>query len=327
MPGFKKWSRRRPMDYRVRAKCLLPVAGGHKVFFEDSGNLNGVPFLFVHGGPGGGSSKNDRRYFDPRRDRIVRFDQRGCGLSVPYAKLDNNHIWALVEDMEAIRKRLGIEKWILFGGSWGTTLIKAYYVAHPERVISCILRGDYCGSHDEIVWAYQSGLDRLYPEYWADYVAPIPPDQRGDMVAAYYRLLTSKSKKVRLEAAKAWSIWEARTSTLEVDPALVAKFGADDFAVAIARIECHYFLNDCFLGEGELTQRIGSMSEHVPCTLVSGQYDMVTPNRMAYQTHKAWTGSQRIIVPKAGHSATEPGIRGALVEAVDEHAAIWLKRK
>jgi proline iminopeptidase len=324
LSGFQKWKLRRIEDYPVLDEGLLPVPGGHQVFFKASGNRRGTPFLFIHGGPGAGSTDRDQLYFNASRDLVVRFDQRGCGQSVPYAGLENNNTWALVDDMEVIRKRLGIERWILFSGSWGTTLAKAYYIKHPDRVISTVLRGDYCGSHDEIVWAYQSGLDRLYPEFWQDYIAPVAPAERGDLVAAYYRLLTSENTQVRLAAAKAWSIWEARTGTLEVDPELVAKFAADDFAVAIARIECHYFKNDSFLREGELTEGIRSMKQHVFCTLVNGDYDMVTPNRMAYQTHKAWPGSERIVVPKAGHSATEPGIRGALVEAVDRHAALSL---
>ena len=302
----------------------LRVSDVHELYFEESGNPAGRPILFLHGGPGFGTEANHRRFFDPAAYRIVLFDQRGCGRSTPHASLVDNTTWHLVSDIEALRAHLGIEQWHVFGGSWGSTLALAYAETHPDRVTALVLRGIFLVRQLEVDWFYQRGAGAIFPDAWEKYVAPIPPDERGTLVPAFYRRLTSDDRDVRLAAAKAWSIWEGSTSCFAPNDALVAKTAGDDFAVAFARIECHYFMNGCFLGEGELDRRIAALKNHVPCTLISGQYDMVCPNRRAYQTHKLWPGSERIVVPKAGHSPTEPGIRGALVEAVDRHAALYL---
>jgi proline iminopeptidase len=296
----------------------LRVSPIHEVYFEESGNPKGKPVIFVHGGPGGGTDPKQRRFFDPAAYRIVLFDQRGSGKSTPHANLEDNTTWHLVEDMETLRRHLGIERWQVFGGSWGSTLALAYAQKHPERVTELVLRGIFLLRDQEIRWFYQHGAHILFPDAWEDYLAPIPPEERGDLLHAYHRRLTSEDPRVRLEAAKAWSIWEARTSTLLPNPGLVAHYGADEFALAFARIECHYFVNRAFLRSD--TQLLDDVPRirHIPGVIVQGRYDIPCPMDSAWALHKAWPEAELKIISDAGHSGYEPGITSALVEATDK---------
>ena len=302
---------------------MLPVSDGHTIYFEESGNPRGLPILFVHGGPGGGTDDDNRRFFNPERYRIILFDQRGCGRSLPYASLENNTTWHLVADMEALRQHLGIDSWMLFGGSWGSTLSMAYYIKHWERAKGCILRGIYFGTKKESIWAYRSGLDNIFPDHWRKFIERVPPGERRDLVAAYYRQLTSEDPAVRLAAAKSWSIWEAVTSKLLPDDAFVEEFSADTVAVAIARIECHYFMNNCwFTGRNQLLSTIRRMRRRVPCIIINGRYDMVCPMSAAHALHLAWPESELVVIADAGHSSTETGTRQALIAATDRFSTL-----
>lgn len=295
----------------------LRVDDQHSVYYEQCGNPDGKPAVFVHGGPGGGSNPVHRRFWNPKRYRVVLFDQRGCGRSTPHAELRNNTTWHLVADMERIREHLGIDRWQLFGGSWGSTLSLAYAQQHPDRVSELILRGIFLLRQKEIDWYYQEGASRIFPEAWQRFVSPIPVDERKDMVRAYYGRLTSADRETRMEAARAWSTWEGSTSRLIPDPELIARTGEDAFAEAFARIECHYFINRGFFEDDhQLLHNIGKV-QHLPAVIVQGRYDIVCPAEAAFQLHRAWPGSELHIVPDAGHSALEPGITSRLVEATD----------
>lgn len=312
----------------IEAFCTgwLDVSGGHQIYFEESGNPQGKPVIFFHGGPGGGTSPSYRRFFNPDVYRIILFDQRGCGKSKPFASLENNTTWDLVSDVEALREHFGIERWMVFGGSWGSTLALAYAQAHPERVTELVLRGIFMGRKKELAWFYQEGASHVFPEYWQAYVATIPKRERGNMIKAYYKRLTSKDPAVRLAAAKSWSIWEGATSKLHVDHANIARVGADDFATAFARIECHYFVNACFMrNDSQLLDDVDFI-RHIPCTIVQGRYDMVCPATSAHELHQAWPEAEYIVVPDAGHSMTEPGIREALLEACDKYGKVQKAR-
>lgn len=299
----------------------LRVDDVHSVYFEQCGNPAGKPAVFVHGGPGGGSHTVHRRFWDPSDYRIVLFDQRGCGRSTPHAVLENNTTWDLVADMERLREHLGIEQWQLFGGSWGSTLSLAYAQEHPNRVTELILRGIFLLRKREIDWYYQEGASRIFPEAWEQYIAPIPLEERSDMVTAYYKRLTSENREERMAAARAWSVWEGSTSRLIPDPQLIARTGEAQFAEAFARIECHYFVHDGFFDDDmQLLHRIGRM-HHLPGVIVQGRYDVVCPAESAFELHRAWPNSQLHIVPDAGHSALEPGITSRLVEATQEFAS------
>lgn len=305
-----------------RVTGMLPVPGGHSIYFEESGNPDGLPVVFCHGGPGGGTSPQYRQFFNPEKYRIILFDQRGCGKSLPYASLENNTTWHIVSDMELLRKHFNINRWVVFGGSWGSTLALAYAEKHPSRVEALILRGIFLGTQPECDWLYQNGASNVFPEYWADFVKPIAKADRGDMVSAYYKLLTSKNPKVRLKAAKAWAIWEGSSSKLHIDQSLRDRFAADDFAVAIARIECHYFINNCFLkGENQLLKNAWRI-KHIPCVIVNGRYDMVCPIANAHALHLALPDAEFIIVPDAGHSMSEVGTRRALIAATDKFSTL-----
>ena len=295
----------------------LRVDDLHEIYFEESGNPQGRPVVFVHGGPGGGTEPKQRRYFDPERYRIVLFDQRGCGRSTPHASLERNTTWHLVADMEAIRERLGLERWMLFGGSWGSTLSLAYALRHPERVTALVLRGIFLLRRREIDWFYQEGASRIFPDAWEAYLAEIPPAERGDLLAAYHRRLTSDDPATRIRAARAWSVWEGSTSRLFPDPELIARTGEDTFAIAFARIECHYFVNRGFLeSDGWLLAQAGRL-RGIPGVIVQGRYDVVCPMESAWALHRAWPEAQLRIVPDAGHSASEPGIVHELITATD----------
>lgn len=296
----------------------LPVSQQHTLYVEEVGNPQGKPVVFLHGGPGGGINPIYRRFFDPNRWRVILFDQRGCGKSTPYAELEDNTTWALVSDIETIRAHLHIDRWTVFGGSWGSTLALAYSQIHPDRCSGLILRGIFTLRHKEIQWFYQEGASYLYPDAWEHYLAPIPVDERDDLVAAYYRRLTSDDPQVRINAARAWAVWEASTSKLTPDPGLVNHFSEDEFAVAFARIECHYFINRGFFEPDDQLLRQVDRIRHIPGVIVQGRYDVVCPATTAWDLHRAWPEARFVMVQEAGHSATEPGISSALVEATDE---------
>lgn len=298
----------------------LPVSGLHTLYVEQSGNPDGKPVVFVHGGPGGGSDPKHRRFFDPARYRIVLFDQRGCGRSTPHACLEENTTWDLVEDMERIRTRLGIDRWMVFGGSWGSTLGLAYAERHPERVTELVLRGIFLLRQREIAWFYQEGTSRMFPEAWEQYLAPIPEAERGDLLAAYHRRLTDLDPAVRLAAARAWSTWEGRTSCLLPNAELVDKMGGELYATAFARIECHYFVNRGFFArDGQLLDEAHRIA-NIPGVIVQGRYDVVCPAESAWALSRAWPKADLRIVADGGHSAYEPGITHELVSATDRFA-------
>lgn len=299
---------------------LLKVSDLHTIYFEEAGNPQGKPVIFVHGGPGGGIDASYRRFFDPKLWRIVLFDQRGCGKSTPFAELKDNTTWDLVQDMEKIRTKLAIEKWSVFGGSWGSTLALAYAISHTQRVLDLTLRGIFLLREKEIKWFYQEGASFVYPDAWAKYIEPIPKNERHDYVTSFYNRLTSTDATTRTEAAKAWSIWEGSTSKLFTDPAFIERFAGDDFATAFARIECHYFINKGFFKEdGWLLKNVDKI-RHIPTWIVQGRYDMVCPATSAYELHEAWPESKLFIIPDAGHSASEPGIKSKLIEATNYFA-------
>ncbi len=298
----------------------LRVSDIHEIYYEESGNPKGKPVVFVHGGPGGGTDDKHRCYFHPEKYRIILFDQRGCGKSRPHASLEDNTTWHLVSDMEKLRRHLEVSKWQVFGGSWGSTLALAYAEKHPEAVTELVLRGIFLLRKQEIDWFYQRGADAIYPDAWETYKAAIPPDERGDYVKAYYKRLTSPDANVRLEAAKAWSIWEASTSKLLPDQAMIDDFGEAEFAIAFARIECHYFTNNGFFEQdGQLLRDIDRI-RHIPTVIVQGRYDIVCPMESAWALHRAFPEAEFIVVPDAGHSAYESGISKALIAATDRFA-------
>jgi proline iminopeptidase len=295
----------------------LPVGDGHELYWEESGNPAGKPAVFLHGGPGGGTEERHRRFFDPAAYRIVVFDQRGCGRSTPLASLEANTTWHLVADLERLREHLGIDRWLVFGGSWGSTLALAYAQTHPGRVTELVLRGIFLVRRWEIDWFYQDGCSHLFPDAWEGFLAPIPVEERGDLVRAYHRRLTDPDPAVRLPAAKAWSQWEARTSYLQANQSAVAHFDDDDAANVFARIECHYFVHDCWLaGERALLNHVGRL-RGIPCVIVQGRYDVVCPMESAWALHRAWPEAELRIAPDAGHSAFEPGNTHELILATD----------
>ena len=295
----------------------LPVSETHTIYVEECGNPGGRPVVFLHGGPGGGVTPNYRRFFDPQKWRVILFDQRGCGRSTPFAELRENTTWHLVSDIESIRTQLGIERWVVFGGSWGSTLALTYAQTHPERVESLILRGIFTLRRREIEWFYQDGAGRIFPDAWREYLAPIPVDERHDLLQAYYRRLTSNDADVRLAAARAWSIWEGSTSKLYPDPAFAAGFGSEQFALAFARIECHYFVNRGFFERDDQILQNVDRIRNIPAVIVHGRYDVVCPLANAYDLYELWPEADLQIIPDAGHSAMEPGIRTALLNATD----------
>ncbi|HKP73199.1 MAG TPA: prolyl aminopeptidase [Pyrinomonadaceae bacterium] len=297
---------------------MLPVSPVHTLYYEQSGNPEGLPVVFLHGGPGGGTIPDYRRFFDPAAYRIVLFDQRGSGKSTPHANLEENTTWHLVADIERLREHLGIESWVVFGGSWGSTLALAYAQTHPARTRALVLRGIFLCRPKEIQWFYQEGASAIYPDAWEHYVRVIPEAERGDMMGAYYRRLTSDDEAVRLEAAQAWSVWEGSTSKLYPDAGFIADFGEAEFALAFARIECHYFMNNAFFEmDNYLIENVGKI-RHIPAVIVQGRYDVVCPLMSAWELHRAWPEAELKIIPDAGHSALEPGTRSALVEATDK---------
>lgn len=291
----------------------------HVIYVEECGNPEGIPVLFVHGGPGGGCEAWHRQLFNPDLYRIVLFDQRGCGRSTPHAELEGNSTPHLLADMEVIRERLAIDRWLVFGGSWGSTLGLLYAEHHPVRVLGLILRGIFLCRPQDISWFYQSGASRLFPDYWLDFIAPVERSKRHDMVTAYYELLTGHDEVKRLAAAKAWSVWEGRTSTLHSKPALVEHFAGSHVALSMARIECHYFINQAFIQPNQIIQQAHHLGG-IPGVIVHGRYDVVCPADQAYTLHEVWPEAKLHVVPGAGHSAGEPAITDALIRATDEFA-------
>jgi proline iminopeptidase len=298
---------------------FLDTGDGHRVYWELCGNPNGKPAVFLHGGPGGGCSPEHRRLFDPARYCIMLFDQRGCGRSTPHASLDNNTTWNLVADMEKLRQMIGVEQWLVFGGSWGSSLALAYAETHPARVSALIVRGIFTLRRAELLWYYQEGASWLFPDLWEEYLAPIPLAERSDMMAAYRRRLTGDDEAVKLAAARAWSLWEARTITLLPSRELEDHHGDDSYALAFARIENHYFVNEGFLEEGQLLRDAHRLAD-IPGVIVQGRYDVATPARTAWDLSKAWPNASLQIIPDAGHAFNEAGILRALLAATDRFA-------
>jgi proline iminopeptidase len=299
----------------------LEAGDGHRVYWELCGDPAGKPAVFLHGGPGGGCSPDHRRLFDPERYRVLLFDQRGCGRSTPHASIEANTTWRLVADMERLRAEvLGADRWLVFGGSWGSTLALAYAQTHPERVSELVLRGIFALRRAELLWYYQEGASWLFPDKWERFLAPIPQAERGDLIAAYHRRLTHPDRAVRVEAAKAWSVWEGETITLLPDAGYSARHAEDEYALAFARIENHYFVNAGFMEEGQLI-RDAHRLRGIPGVIVQGRYDVATPAATAWALHRAWPEAAFHLVPDAGHAFSEPGILHRLVEATDAFAA------
>lgn len=300
----------------------LKVSELHTIHYEESGNPQGKPVIFLHGGPGGGIAPMYRQYFNPQQWRIIIFAQRGCGQSTPYAELKENTTWDLVNDIEKLRKHLNIEQWVVFGGSWGSTLALAYSQTHPDPCKGLILRGIFMLRASEISWFYQEGASYIYPDAWEEYLKPIPPEERDDLLSAFYKRLTSEDQQIRLAAAKAWSVWEASTSKLIPSTASKQRFGMAEFAEAFARIECHYFVNQGFFERENLLLENIDLIRHIPGVIVQGRYDVVCPMKSAWELHKAWSEAEFVVIPDAGHSVSEPGIKDALIKATDRFAAL-----
>jgi|TARA_B110000263_G_scaffold237483_1_gene237799 proline iminopeptidase len=298
---------------------FLEVGDGHSIYYEESGNPRGKPAVFLHGGPGGGCTGAMRRFWNPEFYRIILFDQRGSGKSTPHASLENNTTWDLVNDIEILRAALQIEKWQVFGGSWGSTLALAYSQSHPERVTEIVLRGIFMLRKKEIDWFYQHGTSELFPERWQYYLRPIPKSEQDDLLHAYHRRLTSDDPVVRMEAAKAWSTWEGSTSTLLPNEEIAAEFEADDMALALARIECHYFVNNGFMDDNQLINNIDRIRQ-IPAVIVQGRYDVVCAPISAWELAQAWPEADLRMVHDAGHAAFEPGNTHELVQATDRFA-------
>ncbi|PXX89301.1 prolyl aminopeptidase [Marinobacter vulgaris] len=307
-------------EIKPNAQHRLAVDPPHELYVEESGNPDGIPVLVVHGGPGGGCEDYYRRFFDAERYRIILMDQRGAGRSTPLAEFDGNTTQKLVQDMETVRSFLGVSRWILFGGSWGSTLSLVYAQTHPDKVLGLVLRGIFLCRPRDIQWFYQDGASRVFPDYWQDFVAPIPESERGDLVSAYYRRLTSTNELEQIQAAKAWSIWEGRCATLHPNPRVVEHFGHPHVAIALARIECHYFMNNAFLEDNQIVRDAAALKD-IPGLIVHGRYDMVCPLDNALALSEAWPEADLRIIRDAGHSASEPAIVDALMRGIDEVAA------
>jgi len=298
---------------------LLDVGDGHRVYWERCGTAGGIPAVFLHGGPGGGCGPSHRRLFDPARYDVLLFDQRGCGRSLPHAELAANTTWHLVADIERLRAMCGHEEWLVFGGSWGSTLALAYAETHPARTSALILRGIFLLRQMEVDWYYQGGASWLFPDKWERFLVPIPEGERHNLVEAYRRRLTGDDEATRLEAARAWAQWEGETITLLPDPATANGFGDAHFALAFARIENHYFLNKGWMEEAQLLRDAGRLHD-IPGTIVQGRYDTATPMRSAWDLHRVWPEADFHLIPDAGHAYSEPGILDRLIRATDSHA-------
>lgn len=307
--------------YEAYKTGRLKVSDLHEIYWDESGNANGIPAIGLHGGPGGGASPEMRRFFDPKKYRTVLFDQRGCGRSKPHSELRENDTWALIEDIEALREMLGIEKWVVFGGSWGSTLALAYAVTHPERVLGLVLRGIFLLTDKEIRWFYQEGASNIFPDAYDRYIAPIPEDERGDLLHAFHKRLQGTDRSERHKAALAWSQWEGSTLSLTSNGAPPPRFDDPEFVDAFARIENHYFVNKGFFPkDGWLLDEAAKKLSEIPGNIVHGRYDVLTPLSSAWALSKAWPQAKLEIIPDAGHSSLEPGIVDALVRATDRFA-------
>ena len=295
----------------------LPTEGAHEIYYEECGRPDGKPCVILHGGPGGAINPTMRRFFDPAKWRMALFDQRGCGRSRPNASLQDNTTWALIEDIERLREHLGVDKWTVFGGSWGSTLALAYAITHPERVESLVLRGVFLLTPRELAWFYQDGASMMFPDAWARFCAPIPTAERGDMIGAYHKRLTHPDRRVQAEAAAAWSQWEGDTISIRGPEARPSKFNEIDFAIAFARIECHFFVNRGFFPEGWILENAPKIA-NIPGWIVQGRFDVVTPMDAAWRLKTAWPKARFEVVWDAGHASTEPGIVDALVRATDQ---------
>lgn len=301
---------------------FLDTGDGHRVYWELCGNPHGKAAVFLHGGPGSGCSPAHRQLFDPQRYKVLLFDQRGCGRSTPHASLENNTTWHLVSDIERLRTDImGTERWLVFGGSWGSTLALAYGQTHPQHVSAMVLRGIFCLRRAELRWFYQEGASWLFPDHWEAYVAPIPPDERGDLIAAYRKRLTSNDPREQLCAAKAWSKWEDSTITLLPSARHQQSHASDHAALAFARIENHYFVHGGFMEEGQLIRDAYKLHA-IPATIVQGRYDICTPARTAWELHRAWPQATFHMVPDAGHAFDEPGTLACLIAATDAYASL-----
>lgn len=299
----------------------LKVSDLHEIYFEQCGNPQGQPVVVLHGGPGGGISPNLRRFHDPEHYNIILFDQRGCGASTPHASLVDNTTWDLVADIEKLRAHLAVEQWQVFGGSWGSTLALAYGQRHPSRVTQFVLRGIFAIRDCEVKWLYQNGANQIFPDAFAQFIAPIPNDERGDMVKAYAKRIFSEDSSVQRQFVKPWSQWEGACLSLIPDPLKVTSFGEERFATAFARIECHYFVNGGFMDyDGQLLDRV-ELIKHLPCTIVQGRYDVITPPNTAFELSQRWPQAELRIIGDAGHSALEPGTVDALVDATNRYRA------
>ena len=298
----------------------LDVGDGHSLYWERCGTPGGKPAIFLHGGPGAGCSPDHRRQFDPAHYDVLLFDQRGCGRSTPHASLEANTTWHLVDDMEKLRQLARVERWMVFGGSWGSTLALAYAQTHPERVTELVLRGIFTFRQSEVDWLYRYGASEVYPDQWRHFLAAIPEAERGDLVAAYQRRLTDPDRATRLAAAKAWSQWEAETVTLLPSPATIEQHTSDDFAIAISRIENHYMVHRGWLEEGQLLANADRL-KNIPGVIVQGRYDCCTPPVTAWDLKQAWPEVELNIIADAGHLFSEPGITDGLIRATDRFAA------
>ncbi|HUL91923.1 MAG TPA: prolyl aminopeptidase [Burkholderiales bacterium] len=302
-------------EIEPRASGMLRLDPLHSMYWEESGRADGIPAVFLHGGPGAGSTPKHRRFFDPDAYRIIVYDQRGAGRSAPLGELRDNTTTHLIGDLETLRRHLGVERWLVFGGSWGSTLAIAYAEAHPERCLGLVLRGIFLCRRSEIEW-FLYGLRSVFPEPWEKFSGFLPPSERGDLLGNYHRRLVDPDPAVHMPAARAWSVYEGSCSTLFPSPETVAYFAGDVVALGLARIEAHYFVNNIFLGENALLESAGRLRD-VPGVIVQGRYDMVCPLVSAHELHRVWPRAAYRIVPDAGHSAWEPGILGALVEATE----------
>ena len=298
---------------------MLEVGGGHNIYWELCGNPQGKPAVYLHGGPGAGSSPEHRRLFDPSRYRVLLFDQRGCGRSLPHASLEANTTWDLVSDIEKLREKFGIDRWLLCGGSWGSALALAFAETYPERVSELILRGIFTLRRSELLWYYQEGASWLFPDKWEQFLSAIPEAEHGDLMAAYRRRLIGSDKAVQAEAARAWSVWEGETLTLLPDDQLAAQHASAEFALALARIENHYFINGGFFEEGQLL-RDAHRLRGIPGMIIQGRYDVTTPARTAWELHRVWPEAEYHLVPNAGHAFNEPGILHQIIETTDRFA-------
>ncbi len=309
-------------DNEPFASGWLPTDSAHEIYYEECGKPDGKPCLILHGGPGGAINPTMRRFFDPSKWRMALFDQRGCGKSRPNASLEENTTWTLIADIERLREHLGVEKWCVFGGSWGSTLALAYAIKHPERVESLVLRGVFLLTARELAWFYQDGACMLFPDAWQRFCAPIPEAERGDMIGAYHKRLTHPDRRVQAQAAAAWSQWEGDTISIRGPEARPSKFNEVDFAIAFARIECHFFANHGFFPEEGWILNSAAVLQDIPGWIVQGRFDVVTPLEAAWKLKGVWPRARLDVVWDAGHASTEPGIVDALVRATDQALSV-----